>query len=527
VICRKIIHLPPYPAMHAPGKELNPTFPVNRGLFGAVLLVCLLLASCSIGGTAEAPRAPRHPPVVMLVFDEFSTTSLLDRHGEIDSERYPNFAALAGDATWFPYATASLDETGRAMRALLTGRSSWEFAKPSYEKNPRNLFTLFARMYRLDVREEVTSMCPRRLCPHSLPQTKSSVERKIAGGRPERFDGWVRSIRPRQRPTLYFGHSLFPHGPWTYLPSGHRYDDGPSERRFSWDLQHFNRWLVNQRYQRHLLQVGFTDRLLGQALERLRAIGLYDRSLIVITADNGESLGRLGNGHEISGANAGDIALAPLFVKLPYQEDGRVDRRHVRIVDVVPTMARVAHVPLRWSHDGRSVFGSGAARFPGSTVLVKRDGQRIRLSSRELPERAAGALRLKMGLFGSGSESGLFAMGPFRFMVGTPVARWPRLPAGRARAILDPPGLNRELHGGSGLLPLLVTGSLARVRGATDLAVAANGKIAATAPTVDAHGTPLFSALLPESALHEGSNEIELFAIVQRRGEPRLRPLTP
>jgi hypothetical protein len=30
---------------------------------------------------------------------------------------------------------------------------------------------------------------------------------------------------------------------------------------------------VNQSYQRHLLQVGFTDRLLGKVLDRLRASG--------------------------------------------------------------------------------------------------------------------------------------------------------------------------------------------------------------------------------------------------------------
>jgi membrane-anchored protein YejM (alkaline phosphatase superfamily) len=89
------------------------------------------------------------------------------------------------------------------------------------------------------------------------------------------------------------------------------YPKGASERGLSWDLWHYNRWLVNQDYQRHLLQVEFTDRLLGRALARLRETGLYHRSLIVLTADNGESFGRLGNGHNFNHRNAGEIALTP------------------------------------------------------------------------------------------------------------------------------------------------------------------------------------------------------------------------
>ena len=53
-------------------------------------------------------------PVVMLVFDEFPAISLLDARGRIGAERYPNFAAFTRTGTWFPYATASVDETGSA-----------------------------------------------------------------------------------------------------------------------------------------------------------------------------------------------------------------------------------------------------------------------------------------------------------------------------------------------------------------------------------------------------------------------------
>jgi hypothetical protein len=81
-----------------------------------------------------------------------------------------------------------------------------------------------------------------------------------ARGRPARASrALVRGIRPSSQPTFYFKHILLPHAPWSYLPPGRSFPGGPTQRRYSWNLLHFNRWLVNQSYQRHLLQVGFTD----------------------------------------------------------------------------------------------------------------------------------------------------------------------------------------------------------------------------------------------------------------------------
>ena len=467
-------------------------------------------------------RTPRHPPVVMLVFDEFSTVSLLDRPDRVDAERYPSFAALARDSHWFPYATASLDETARAMRALFTGRTTWRYGRATLQEHPHNLFTILGRRYRMNASEEVSSMCPRRLCRRVREQNRHSILRKLAAGRPERLDRWLASLRASRRPTLYFTHVLLPHGPWEYLPSGRRYAEPPIRKSFSWGLEHYDRWLVNQRYQQHLLQVAYTDRLLGKVMDRLRATGLYDRSLIVVTADNGESFGRLGNGHEISSRNAGDIALTPLFVKLPHQDGGRVDRRHVRIIDVLPTIARLAHVPPRRRLEGRSIFGGGARKIPGNTVMIKRTGERLRLSEAELHRRAGDAVRLKLRLFGSGGGApGLYGMGPHPETHGTPVDRWPTLRPGATRALVDAP---------SGSVPLKLGGRLSGPGSGrrVDVAVAVNGKIVATAPSVQPvrGGPQAFSALIPEDSLRPGRDRLEVFELVRGR-TPRLRPLTP
>ena len=481
------------------------------------------LIGTSTGSTEAVPgdAAAGRPPVVMIVFDAFPTVSLLNAHSRIDGARYPTFARLAADSTWFPYATTSVDETGHAFREIFTSRTSWRFAKPTYAKHPNNLFPLLGRRYHVEASEEGTSFCPKRLCPDVIQQSRDSILRELEAGRPERFLAWLERFGPSRRPTFYFKHVLLPHTPWVYLPSGHTYYDGPSEHGLSRD----DPWLVQQRYQRHLLQVEFTDRLLGLALEQLRATGLYERSLIVVTADHGESFGRPGNGREVDRRTVGDIALKPLFVKLPFQHAGRIDRRHVRNLDILPTIARVARLRPGWRVEGRSVFGRAARRIPRSSVMVKRNGERFRLSPKSLRRLLADSLRLKLKLFGS--SPGPFGIGPHREMHGTPAARWPALPAGAVRAEVDYADWLRGVRFDSQSLPVKVTGRLAGPGSGAplDLAVAVNGTIAATAPAIAQGQSPsVFTMIIPEGSLREGANTVQLFAI-EGGQTPALRPL--
>src|SRR5690242_1360197 len=65
------------------------------------------------------PAAERHPPVVMVVFDEFSFASLLNTKGRIDPELYPHLTQLARQADVYPHYTTPSDETTSLFAALL------------------------------------------------------------------------------------------------------------------------------------------------------------------------------------------------------------------------------------------------------------------------------------------------------------------------------------------------------------------------------------------------------------------------
>ena len=115
---------------------------------------------------------PGGPPVVMVVFDQLPLTSLLSESGGIDP-RYPNFAALADDATWFRNATTVAELTGWAMPALTSGSSPQRSRLPTAHDYPANLFTALGRAYRHEVIEPITHLCPERLCGgESAPVTE-------------------------------------------------------------------------------------------------------------------------------------------------------------------------------------------------------------------------------------------------------------------------------------------------------------------------------------------------------------------
>ncbi|HEX3213427.1 MAG TPA: sulfatase, partial [Actinomycetota bacterium] len=73
------------------------------------LLFLLVSPTSALVLPARAPSAPEpltvspsgdRPPVVMILFDEFPLSSLLDSKGRIDRRVYPNFAELADQSTW-------------------------------------------------------------------------------------------------------------------------------------------------------------------------------------------------------------------------------------------------------------------------------------------------------------------------------------------------------------------------------------------------------------------------------------------
>ncbi len=121
-------------------------------------------------------------------------------------------------------------------------------------------------------------------------------------------------------------------------------------------------------------QLRLVDDQIGRLLARLKSTGVYDRSLILVTADHGD--GFMEHGFISHSTTPYDeLVRVPLIVKLPGQRDaGRVVGEQVRLVDVVPTVldlvggrvpAHVAGCSLR-----PLIEGDGGERPPACATAV-------------------------------------------------------------------------------------------------------------------------------------------------------------
>jgi arylsulfatase A-like enzyme/tetratricopeptide (TPR) repeat protein len=100
-------------------------------------------------------------------------------------------------------------------------------------------------------------------------------------------------------------------------------------------------------------EVAYADAMLGRFLDRLRAARALDHTVILVTADHGESLGE--HGETTHGLFAYNSTLAvPLLVGGPSIPAGRVDAP-VAHADILPTLVDLAGVAAPSGLDGRSL----------------------------------------------------------------------------------------------------------------------------------------------------------------------------
>jgi hypothetical protein len=479
----------------------------------------LLLCACSTGSGDAAARKPSRPHAVLIVLDEFPGDILLGPDGRIDAGRYPNFAALAGDSTWFRNAYTAYDSTTKAVPLILDGIAPRKGTAPVVRDHPRSIFTALGRRgYRIVTSEEATSLCPRRYCPGRRARRPAIVP-NLKAGRAERFEHFIRSIRASRRPTFWMKHALLPHGPWVYLPSGRH--SRPLRRELLPRMQSvpgfYDDYLTRHNQQRQLLQLGFVDRLLGRLVGRLKSQGMYDDTAVVVTADHGFAW-QVGveTRRSVTPSNVEELAPVPLIVKRPGQTRARLNDAYARTLDVAPTLADVLNVPLGYRADGRSAF-SAAVRARREVSLLTRDfSATVRISGTRWRARRAAVVRRRLRQLGSGDWASLFTgVGPNRELIGSRVD--PLRPAGTRRATLLLTRFFRNVRRGSGLVPAQVAGRVHVSDGKPerDIAIAVNGRIEAVGRTFHLVGesTESYAVMVPESSLKEGRNRIEVLEV--------------
>jgi len=139
------------------------------------------------------------------------------------------------------------------------------------------------------------------------------ITERIAGDTSRRANQWL--DHHGREPFFMFLHFFDPHT--SYRPPE------PFASRFS--------------KSRYVGEIAYVDHCIGLVIERLKSLGIYDSTLLIITSDHGESLGEHGENTHSYFAYQSTIRV-PLIIRAP----GRVGRGKrdelISIIDIVPTV---------------------------------------------------------------------------------------------------------------------------------------------------------------------------------------------
>lgn len=501
------------------------------------------------------PVTVRDPaPVVLVVFDEFPVASLIDPYGDLRADLYPNFAHLAADAIWFRNAVTVQQQTEHSVPAILTGRVPDQSLIPVAGQYPFNLFTALRSTYDLHVHEAITQLCPRALCEGTAASATSLARDLgvIAGhvllpeplteNLPEIDRGWgdfeaaagdfdaagefreLLATGPRiaidrflddivtdqgERTPLFYLHMILPHHPWQYLPDGRSYPlvvtANPASDSGGWIDDEF---LVAQSMQRHLLQVGYADHVLGELIAALEDSGTYDDALFVVVADHGIAI-EPGVDHQrvITETTVGEIAAVPLFVKPPNFDGGVVDDRRALTIDILPTIAEIIEADMPGDIEGVSLLGPDPER--SETTTVGTEGAVTYDSDGD--EKLQVAARIE-SLFPGGDP---WALRPRNSpdILGEEVETAALDSSSISARILEP-GLYQGVDTTAALIPARIAGILrGDVDGDEVVAVVVNGVVGALTRSYVDEGRVAFLAMVPPSLFRDGENSIELMEV--------------
>ncbi len=359
----------------------------------------------SDGPASDAVVGNKDVSVLNIVFDEFPLYSLLSDDGTINSERYPGFAALANESTWYRNNVAESNFTHQAVPAILASAVPQQDGGPFLTQYSKNIFTLFAGKTSVGGIEPVTSLCPKSVCkgpdevtalfefsrfrnfmrdagyvygqrvlPPLLRRYVPSIEGTwggfgaVANKFKEQFDlGALSQVDAMAIGTqalvddseqrVQVVHALVPHAPWRITPDNRVAPLSPSISTSNPESEDG----VRDTYQTFLYQVAAADNVIVDVMSQLKKSGKWDNTMLVVTADHGISfVPTLPQRHTdfTEKETIGDIYRIPTFIKYPKQTSGVVSDCAMSNLDLLPTIIETTGTKTSWTFGGKSVAQS-------------------------------------------------------------------------------------------------------------------------------------------------------------------------
>jgi arylsulfatase A-like enzyme len=271
-----------------------------------------------------APSSPRLLPenalVILITLDALRAE--LIGSGDFDA-KLPNLARLRDESVWFSQARAPGTLTKVSLASLFMGtyfsQQYWTgrgALAPREDPSPRFPELLGAAGVRTIHVRAITWLRNDNGVARGFAEEHNVRYRKhqYTPARPMMNQALELLAELDQRPTFLFMHLMDAHSP---------YDSGKRRKGAS-------------EFERYVAEVGVADKEIGRLLALLEQPELKARTLLVVSADHGESFGE--HRSRTHGTTLYDETLhVPLLVRLPDRRTRRVDTR-VGLIDVGPTL---------------------------------------------------------------------------------------------------------------------------------------------------------------------------------------------
>jgi arylsulfatase A-like enzyme len=353
--------------------------------FGPTSVLVALLVMTAVPGTAASRSARPSPPNVLLITVDTLRADHLSCYGYY-LKTSPNIDRLAQEGVRFEKAYTVIPLTGPAHFSLLTSRfpqehgaringlalaesGRWLSLPQVLRKNGYqgaafvSAWPLTSRLTHLDRWfDQYDENLTRRYQVFNSSRYAEDVTPVAVS--------WLKRHTGKRKPFFLWVHYFDPHSPYEFRTDfSPRETNGTSSRPLRIKDE-----AMLERIRDYDSEIVYTDNYIGRLLATLDELNLRESTLVVLTADHGESLGEhdyVGHGRQLFESTI----RIPLIMRLPGKvNSGAVIDTPVSLLDVAPTIAdfTVARLPK---------YNKAPIRFHGRSLAAAIRGDE------QLPER--------------------------------------------------------------------------------------------------------------------------------------------
>ena len=302
----------------------------KKGVLFAVLVIAIAMAGLFYVSTMSSPKIRN----VVLISMDTTRADHLSCYG-VYKNVTPNIDALAKEAVLFKNTYSPIPLTLPAHSSMMTGRippAHGIHDNLKYQLNDKNLtlaeilkdndFITVAVIsaFILDSRFGLEQGFDTYDDSFDEELENSNISQRRGGETTEHAIRWLQ--KNKDNPFFLFVHYYDPHMPY----------DPPEP---------FKSRILHP----YFAEIAYTDHCIGQVINELKALDLYDSTLIVITGDHGEMLGEhqeMTHGYYIYQANI----KVPLIFKVPGETKSKIVDDIAGLVDITPTVCSLLGVDI-------------------------------------------------------------------------------------------------------------------------------------------------------------------------------------